>query len=89
MFSREANGGSRERGGVWSGEATRATGTEETRIDISIGDEAVKPAQERKERPVWMTESTVGEYEAAVSTSDLTSLQIFSLAGMMPLPLPV
>jgi transcription initiation factor TFIIE subunit alpha len=74
------------RGGTWSGEATRSTGTDDTRVDVSIGDEAAaKPAQERKERPLWMTESTVGEYEgtgqsttsnavaADVSTGDKSS----------------
>ncbi|CAG7835675.1 unnamed protein product, partial [Allacma fusca] len=54
------------RGGTWSGEATRSTGKDDTRVDVSIGDEAAaKPAQERKERPLWMTESTVGEYEGS------------------------
>ncbi|XP_055609332.1 general transcription factor IIE subunit 1 [Uranotaenia lowii] len=46
----------------WSGEATRSSGfaVEETRVDITIGDsDAVETTTQRKDRPVWMTESTV------------------------------
>lgn len=46
----------------WSGEATRMQGfaVEETRVDVTIGDEAIKDNQTaRKERPIWMTESTI------------------------------
>ncbi|XP_055536484.1 general transcription factor IIE subunit 1 [Wyeomyia smithii] len=46
----------------WSGEATRTSGfaVEETRVDVTIGDtDAVETATQRKDRPVWMTESTV------------------------------
>lgn len=47
---------------VWSGEATRSSGfaVEETRVDIMIGD--VDPTENtapKKERPIWMTTSTV------------------------------
>lgn len=53
-----------EHGGseVWSGEATRSGGfaVEETRVDITIGDADTTDAQApKKERPVWMTTSTV------------------------------
>lgn len=53
-----------EHGGseVWSGEATRSGGfaVEETRVDITIGDaDATENAAPKKERPVWMTTSTV------------------------------
>lgn len=47
---------------VWSGEATRSGGfaVEETRVDITIGDADTTDAQApKKERPVWMTTSTV------------------------------
>lgn len=47
---------------VWSGEATRSGGfaVEETRVDITIGDaDATDNAAPKKERPVWMTTSTV------------------------------
>lgn len=46
----------------WSGEATRNSGfmVEETRVDITIGDENSSATQNRrKEQPIWMTESTV------------------------------
>ncbi|KAL6422005.1 hypothetical protein ACFW04_010834 [Cataglyphis niger] len=47
----------------WSGEATRTSGfmVEETRVDITIGDESPddNTANHRKERPIWMMESTV------------------------------
>ncbi|XP_070163850.1 general transcription factor IIE subunit 1 [Polyergus mexicanus] len=47
----------------WSGEATRMSGfmVEETRVDITIGDESPddNAANHRKERPIWMMESTV------------------------------
>jgi len=47
--------------GNWSGEATRLKGNEQTRIDITIGDESAnKPKEEKKERPIWMQESTIG-----------------------------
>lgn len=48
----------------WSGEATRGHGfaVEEARVDVTIGDEdanANASGAPRKERPVWMVESTV------------------------------
>lgn len=50
-------------GEQWSGEATRSSGfmVEDTRVDVTIGDESVddNPANRRKERPIWMMESTV------------------------------
>ncbi|XP_072375399.1 general transcription factor IIE subunit 1 [Diabrotica undecimpunctata] len=47
-------------GQEWSGEATRRGGfaVEETRVDITIGEESNATAN-RKEQPIWMTESTV------------------------------
>ncbi|CRK86246.1 CLUMA_CG000188, isoform A [Clunio marinus] len=53
---------------VWSGEATRSGGfaVEETRVNITIGDaDATDSLIPKKERPIWMTESTV------VGTNDL------------------
>lgn len=47
---------------VWSGEATRSSGfaVEETRVDIMIGDhDPTENTAPKKERPVWMTTSTV------------------------------
>ncbi|KAK2585503.1 hypothetical protein KPH14_010154 [Odynerus spinipes] len=47
----------------WSGEATRTGGfmVEDTRVDVTIGDESAEDsaANRRKERPIWMLESTV------------------------------
>lgn len=47
----------------WSGEATRSSGfmVEETRVDVLIGDEAQDDSanNKRKERPIWMMESTI------------------------------
>ncbi|XP_066143943.1 general transcription factor IIE subunit 1 [Euwallacea fornicatus] len=46
----------------WSGEATRTSGfaVEETRVDITIGEESSATApSNHKEAPIWMTESTV------------------------------
>lgn len=53
----------RPSGEQWSGEATRNLGlaVEETRVDVTIGeaDNAVDASAQRKERPVWMVESTI------------------------------
>lgn len=45
----------------WSGEATRNQGfvVEETRVDVSLDGTDVPNAIKPKDRPVWMTESTV------------------------------
>lgn len=53
----------RPSGEQWSGEATRNLGlaVEETRVDVAIveSDNAVDVTTQRKERPVWMVESTI------------------------------
>ncbi|XP_029033528.1 transcription factor IIEalpha [Osmia lignaria lignaria] len=50
-------------GEQWSGEATRSSGflVEDTRVDVTIGDDTIddSAANRRKERPIWMMESTV------------------------------
>ncbi|XP_076753267.1 transcription factor IIEalpha [Xylocopa sonorina] len=50
-------------GEQWSGEATRSSGfiVEDTRVDVTIGDDSVddNAANRRKERPIWMLQSTV------------------------------
>jgi hypothetical protein len=54
--------GLRPPGDHWSGEATRTQGfaVEEARVDVMIGDEGIQDQTTvRKERPIWMTESTV------------------------------
>ncbi|KAJ8913543.1 hypothetical protein NQ315_017094 [Exocentrus adspersus] len=47
-------------GQEWSGEATRKAGflVEESRVDVTIGEES-NAVVNRKEQPIWMTESTV------------------------------
>lgn len=48
--------------GVWSGEATRNSSgfaVEETRVDITIGDEIKDTSAPKKEQPIWLTESTI------------------------------
>ncbi|KAF6205324.1 hypothetical protein GE061_019494 [Apolygus lucorum] len=54
-------GGSRP-GEIWSGEASRGGGfvVEEARVDVTIGEaEITTSANNKKEQPIWMTESTV------------------------------
>lgn len=50
-------------GEQWSGEATRSSGfmVEDTRVDVTIGDDSIDDnvTNRRKERPIWMMESTV------------------------------
>lgn len=61
LDSKRNQQGLRPPGEHWSGDATRGQGfaVQETRVDVTIG-EADKSAEEvRKERPVWMVESTV------------------------------
>lgn len=60
--------------GQWSGEATRKGGflLEEARVDVSIGNsDANETAAPKKERPVWMTESTVITNENEASVDDI------------------
>lgn len=63
---------------IWSGEATRRGGfaTEETRVDINISGSAAaagasQDGSQRKERPVWMVESTVIGADAQVNITQL------------------
>ncbi|ODM94353.1 General transcription factor IIE subunit 1 [Orchesella cincta] len=70
MNDMNPNYGRNDRGGIWSGEATRSTGNADTKIDITIGDEGSKTKrEEKKERPIWMTESTIGDYGESSSSS--------------------
>jgi len=67
-------------GDHWSGEATRTQGfaVEETRVDVMIGDDAAKDQTSvRKERPIWMTESTIITQDAVMVRMQI-SLLIFS-----------
>uniref|UniRef100_A0A1B6J742 General transcription factor IIE subunit 1 n=1 Tax=Homalodisca liturata TaxID=320908 RepID=A0A1B6J742_9HEMI len=53
--------GLRPPGEHWSGEATRGGGfaVQEARVDVTIGEEERSQEVAKKERPVWMVESTV------------------------------
>lgn len=57
---------------AWSGEATRNQGfvLEEARVDVTIGDGKSTEAVKAKERPIWMTESTIVNPENTNDTSD-------------------
>ncbi|ETN64492.1 transcription initiation factor IIE, alpha subunit [Anopheles darlingi] len=75
----------------WSGEATRSSGfaVEETRVDITIGDsDTLDTGTQRKDRPVWMTESTVisnemdeNSVDAILEKAAFTSTQPSSIGG--------
>ncbi|XP_035785667.1 general transcription factor IIE subunit 1-like [Anopheles albimanus] len=75
----------------WSGEATRSSGfaVEETRVDITIGDsDTLDTATQRKDRPVWMTESTVisnemdeNSVDAILEKAAFSSTQPSSIGG--------
>lgn len=58
-------------GEQWSGEATRSSGfmVEDTRVDVTIGDDSIddNAANRRKERPIWMMESTVINSDSQVN----------------------
>lgn len=78
--------GVRPPGEQWSGEATRNQGmlVEETRVDISIGDNdnANDATSARKERPVWMMESTIhNEQSDSVHSTDAALDKVASTAA--------
>uniref|UniRef100_A0A182QFA2 General transcription factor IIE subunit 1 n=1 Tax=Anopheles farauti TaxID=69004 RepID=A0A182QFA2_9DIPT len=76
----------------WSGEATRSSGfaVEETRVDITIGDsDTLDTSTQRKDRPVWMTESTVisndmdeNSVDAILEKAAFTSSQASALGSV-------
>lgn len=61
LFSRLNKQTTRQPNEPWSGEATRNQGfaVEEARVDVTIGGSDIPDAVKQKDRPVWMTESTV------------------------------
>ncbi|XP_014473955.1 PREDICTED: general transcription factor IIE subunit 1 isoform X2 [Dinoponera quadriceps] len=69
----------------WSGEATRTTGfmVEDTRVDVTIGDESPddNAANHRKERPIWMMESTVINADGSQSDGINTQESILDKAA--------
>lgn len=62
----------------WSGEATRNQGfaVEETRVDVNLDGDDQPDAVRAKDRPIWMTESTV------VSSSGSTLMEGGGAAGL-------
>lgn len=77
----ESNNGNEQ----WSGEATRNQGfvVEEARVDVTIGDVNPNEAVKTKERPIWMTESTIVSNEN--DTSEL-ALQQAAQSSSQPNP---
>ncbi|KAL0277718.1 UNVERIFIED_CONTAM: hypothetical protein PYX00_004909 [Menopon gallinae] len=66
----------------WSGEATRNTGfrVEETRVDVTISEDSMQNVATRKERPVWMVQSTIMNQDSLdnktdIQMNDLTSVE--------------
>lgn len=62
LFYRKLKPSDRPSNEIWSGEASRGGGfaVEETRVDVSIGDSSDSiDSAPKKERPIWMVESTV------------------------------
>lgn len=60
---------------IWSGEASRRSGfvVEETRVDINItgsGNANAFQETQRKERPIWLKESTIASNETQVLNVD-------------------
>lgn len=57
----------------WSGEATRNQGfaVEETRVDVNLDGDELPEAIRPKDRPIWMTESTVVSTSAAADGNGL------------------
>lgn len=57
---------------LWSGEATRNQGfaVEETRVDVTIGGANVAETVKTKDRPIWMTESTIVSMENGADTTE-------------------
>ncbi|PNF40977.1 General transcription factor IIE subunit 1 [Cryptotermes secundus] len=69
--------GLRPPGDHWSGEATRTQGfaVEEARVDVMIGDEGIQDQTAfRKERPIWMTESTIISQDTVMNATPMGSL---------------
>ncbi|KAK6633156.1 hypothetical protein RUM43_012900 [Polyplax serrata] len=58
----------------WSGELTRNQGfrVEETRVNVTIAEETIQSQSARKERPVWMTQSTIINQDIVDNKTDLT-----------------
>lgn len=57
----------------WSGDLTRNQGfrPEETRVDVTIGEDTAQNTVARKERPIWMAQSTIMNQDALDNKTDL------------------
>lgn len=70
---------------VWSGEATRRKQNDEPQMDIIIGDgEVNKSIPAPKERPVWLTDSTVVDRELLQTSMLLEEEQLKSTEPIKP-----
>lgn len=70
----------------WSGEATRNQGfaVEETRVDVNLDGTDIPDAIKPKDRPVWMTESTVVSIDPHNTESAESILQKAALSSTQP-----
>ncbi|RZF46514.1 hypothetical protein LSTR_LSTR009296 [Laodelphax striatellus] len=88
----DSNRGLGMRGGPggehWSGEATRSGGggfaVEETKVDVTIGGDDSLPADAapRKERPLWMIESTVITHDHTQENGGVDGWESFAVLGV-------
>lgn len=60
-IEKRPGGGLRPAGEQWSGESTRHGGfhVEEAHVDVTIGQEQAPTTAVKKDRPVWMAQSTI------------------------------
>ncbi|XKL62563.1 hypothetical protein PGB90_002396 [Kerria lacca] len=67
ILGKDSKNNSNRSGEVWSGEATRHRTTEETQVDVTIGDNSLSAEGKEvpKQRPVWLLESTVIDNETS------------------------
>uniref|UniRef100_A0A8D9A8V4 General transcription factor IIE subunit 1 n=1 Tax=Cacopsylla melanoneura TaxID=428564 RepID=A0A8D9A8V4_9HEMI len=76
-------------GKQWSGEATRNMGfiTDDTKVNVMVGDDAIKEAATVvKERPVWMTESTIITNDESTSNATVVKDDLMDTNEPSPPP---
>uniref|UniRef100_A0A8D8Y346 General transcription factor IIE subunit 1 n=1 Tax=Cacopsylla melanoneura TaxID=428564 RepID=A0A8D8Y346_9HEMI len=76
-------------GKQWSGEATRNMGfiTDDTKVNVMVGDDAIKEAATVvKERPVWMTESTIITNDESASNATVVKDDLMDTNEPSPPP---
>lgn len=82
---KDQSGGSKQ----WSGEATRNMGfiTDDTKVNVMVGDDAIKEAATVvKERPVWMTESTIITNDESSSSTSMVKEELMDTSEVTPAP---